>query len=100
MGFAFFLMGIGGYAAFRLNRLVRRKGYRSPFPVITIISGYFAAFGTGFYLTSPSPDICWSCSPAENPERFRPHLLWTLVRHFAAYFSVGSILAMMALGRS
>lgn len=95
--FAFVLIGIYGYVAFRLDRYVRRKGYQSPFRIIGMILAFFCAVGLGFYSDWLSPESCWNCSPAANPEYFKPELLWGHVQRFVLRFSVGITLGMIPI---
>jgi hypothetical protein len=97
LSFAFILMGIYGYVTFRLDRYVRQKGYQSPFGRIAMVFAFFVAIGLGFYSDWLSPESCWHCSPAANPEYFQPELLWGHVQRFVLRFSVGITLGMIAI---
>jgi hypothetical protein len=95
--FALVLMAAYGHVAFRLDQYVRRKGYQSPFRAISMTFAYFVVFGLGFYFDWLSPESCWGCSPAANPQYFLPELLWKHVWRFVLRFSAGTTLGMVAV---
>jgi hypothetical protein len=97
LSFAFILIGIYGYAGFRLDRYVRRKGYQSPFRGILMVMGLLVAFVLGFYFDGLSPDNCWSCSPAANPDYYQSDLLWQHVWRFVVRFFAATTLAMIVI---
>lgn len=90
VAFAVVLMGFYGYLFYRLDRYVRRKGYHSPFRGFVFMLTYLTMWAAGFIFDSQQPGTCWSCSPAANPERFRPELLWPRVQQFIVDFWVGT----------
>src|SRR5262245_66008605 len=56
---------------YRLHAHVRRKGYQSPFLTFAMMSVFFASVLLGAYGASMAPGLCWSCTPAQNPDTFQ-----------------------------
>ena len=91
------LMATFGFVVFSLDRHVRRKGYQSPFRAGGMILGFMAMVAAGGYWVSRSPELCWSCSPSENPSYFDRELIGAHVREFATRFSVGMTIGLVVL---
>jgi hypothetical protein len=88
--FAVVLMGFYGYLFYRIDRYVRRKGYHSPFRGFVFMLTYLMMWAVGFIFVSQQSGTCWSCNPADNPERFLPELLWPHVQQFISGFWVAT----------
>ena len=84
------------FILYRLHASLRRKGYQSPFLSFAMISVFFASVLLGGYAASMAPGLCWTCTPAQNPETFQAALIWPHIWQFARYFIVGSVLPVLA----
>jgi hypothetical protein len=70
----------------RWHTRMRRIGHQSPFVMLGLVGAYFAALGSGLAAGVLRSGICWSCTPAGNPEEYRQELIWPHVSGFAISF--------------
>jgi hypothetical protein len=96
-------IAICGYIVYRVDGYIRRRGYQSPFRAMLTFGAYIVALGFGFYSEYSAPGACWKCTPAANPDYFRPELVWPHVRaaltHFWASTTLGvAVIAAAAVG--
>jgi hypothetical protein len=84
------------FILYRLYASILRKGYQSPFLTFAMLSVFFASILLGGLCASMAPGLCWSCTPAQNPETYQVALIWPHIWQFARYFSVGSVLPVLA----
>lgn len=92
-----FFLGIYVPVAFRIDKYVRKKGYKSSLRGMAVIIAFLMAVVLGFYFDRLSSDSCWDCSPSENPEYYQPDLLWEHAKRFGLNFFIGITLGMVAI---
>ena len=85
-------LAVHAYAFVRLDRYIKRKGYRSPFRGAGMMLGYIATAIAGVAYDVSQPSSCWSCSVAKNPEYFREELLTAHIGSFALNFVLSTTL--------
>ena len=80
------------------NRHLRRIGHQSPFVMVGLACAYIAALAGGIVAGAFGSGICWSCTPAGNPEEFRQELIWPHVSSFAIGFLAATLLGAAVTG--
>ena len=54
------------FVYFRIDRVMRGKGYQSPFRGMGSFAAFFLSLAVGVYLGGSESGICWECSPAKS----------------------------------